>query len=151
MIVIGIDPGSSASAYVAWDGSRIKEFDKIKNEAFVERLDEFRAQQFHCAIEQIRGYGLRVGNETFDTCFWSGRFYERFGPNRSALIQRKDVGLHLCGSNQPGDKFIRAALIDRFGGPAAIRKGGPLCGVSGDVWSALAVALTYWDTRNGAK
>ncbi|HET6477318.1 MAG TPA: hypothetical protein VFH93_14740 [Thermoleophilia bacterium] len=44
------------------------------------------------------------------------------------------------------DANIRQALLDRFGGPAAVgRKAapGPLYGIARDVWSALAIAVTY--------
>jgi len=59
------------------------------------------------------------------------------------------VKLHLCGSARAKDTNIRQALIDRYGGSAAIGKKaapGPLYGVSKDVWSALAVAVTAADT-----
>jgi len=61
-------------------------------------------------------------------------------------ISRRAVKLHLCGSARAKDANIRQALIDRYGGSAAIgRKAapGPLYGVSKDVWSALAIAVTY--------
>ncbi|MBV8782506.1 MAG: hypothetical protein JO353_14005, partial [Phycisphaerae bacterium] len=50
------------------------------------------------------------------------------------------------------DGNIRQALIDRFGPTKerAIGKKkspGPLYGMSGDCWSALAVAVTYADQR----
>jgi hypothetical protein len=55
------------------------------------------------------------------------------------------VKLALCGDSRAKDANIRQALIDHFGGSAAIgRKAapGPLSGISRDVWSALAIAIT---------
>jgi len=60
------------------------------------------------------------------------------------------VKMHLCGQARAKDANIRQALIDRFGGAAAIgRKAapGPLYGISGDVWQALGLAVTWWDRR----
>jgi hypothetical protein len=63
------------------------------------------------------------------------------------MLQRRAVKLALCGDSRAKDANIRQALIDRFGGKdAAIgRKAapGPLYGISRDVWSALAIAVTY--------
>ena len=62
------------------------------------------------------------------------------------MLPRRAVKLALCGDSRAKDANIRQALIDRFGGSAAIgRKAapGPLYGISRDVWSALAIAVTY--------
>jgi hypothetical protein len=81
----------------------------------------------------------------FDTVWWR--------PVREAasrvgvvMLPRRAVKLALCGDSRAKDANIRQALIDRFGGSAAIgRKAapGPLYGISRDVWSALAIAVTY--------
>jgi hypothetical protein len=63
------------------------------------------------------------------------------------LLPRRAVKLALCGDSRAKDANIRQALIDRFGGKDAAvgRKAapGPLYGISRDVWSALAIAVTY--------
>ncbi len=62
------------------------------------------------------------------------------------MLPRRAVKLALCGDSRAKDANIRQALIDRFGGSAAVgRKAapGPLYGISRDVWSALAIAVTY--------
>jgi hypothetical protein len=62
------------------------------------------------------------------------------------LLPRRVVKLALCGDSRAKDANIRQALIDRFGGSAAVgRKAapGPLYGIHRDVWSALAIAVTY--------
>ena len=64
-----------------------------------------------------------------------------------ALVYRRDVKLFHCQTVRANDANIRAAIIDRFGPgkEKAIGKKsapGPLYGIKGDEWSALAVALT---------
>jgi hypothetical protein len=90
----------------------------------------------------------RVGREVFDTVRWAGRFEEAAHPTPVALLGRKDVVTHLTGTARGNDADVRAALIDRFGGSSAIGKKaspGPLHGIAKDVWSALAIAVTYSD------
>jgi hypothetical protein len=62
------------------------------------------------------------------------------------------VKLHLCGSSRAKDPNVRTALLDRFGGAGA--KGtkaapGPLYGIAADLWSALAIAVTWTDQAAG--
>lgn len=150
MIVIGIDPGPAESAYAVCGGETIWQSEKLSNPDLLCILRDgakLKSAQ-HLVIEMIACYGMAVGAETFETCVWIGRFMEAFGAYRTSRLPRLDVKMHLCHDSRAKDKNIRQALIDRFGGPAAIRKGGALYGISGDVWSALAVALAYWDTRN---
>jgi hypothetical protein len=61
---------------------------------------------------------------------------------------------HLCEFVRANDANIRAALIDRFGpgkDKAVGRKAtpGPLFGLKGDEWSALAIALTAHEPASG--
>jgi len=95
-------------------------------------------------VEQIASYGMAVGAEVFLTCFESGRFVEAWG-REFAMLTRLAVKLHLTGQPRAKDANVRQALVDRFGGPAALKKGGPLYKVAGDSWSALAVACAWAD------
>lgn len=157
-VVIGIDPGPEESAYILWDGSAIVGRGNAPNHDILMALigeDRLFAMPLptHCAIEQLRGFGIMASNGLFDTCHWTGRFLQAFGEKRTTLIPRKDVAKHICAnSGASHDKFIREALITRFGGTESIAIGkkasqGPLYGVSGHLWPALAVALT-WSDRN---
>jgi hypothetical protein len=97
-------------------------------------------------IEKVESYGMAVGAEVFDTVLWAGRFAEAAHRVPVVLLPRRAVKLALCGDSRAKDANIRRALIDRFGGQAAIgRKAspGPLHGISRDVWAALAIAVTY--------
>jgi hypothetical protein len=68
-------------------------------------------------------------------------------------LARREIKTHLCHSARATDANIRQALIDRFGGQEkAIGKKanpGPLHSLKGHLWSAFAVAITYWDQNNG--
>jgi hypothetical protein len=158
-IVLAIDPGPAESAYVFWDGERILAKGNITNGELLQQLrtsfcrtilpDTAHFGPDHCAVERIRGFGLMASDALFDTCEFVGRIQEAFGESRTTLIPRKEVARHVCqNTGVSHDKFIREAIITRFGGPEAIGKKsapGPLYGVAGHVWAALAVALTWYD------
>lgn len=165
MLVFAIDPGPTESAYVLYDPStrRLKKFGKVPNEALLSEIDDTPDREMSggapaiaCVIERIESYGMAVGREVFETCFWIGRFDMRwcmatYDSSCAVLLPRRDVKLNLCGQARAKDGNIRQALIDRHGGKAAVGKKsspGPLYGVSGDVWSALAVAVTWADKND---
>lgn len=170
MTVLAIDPGYVESGFVLYDGKVV--------EAGIEKNEDLLAHCYissasHICIEQIESQGMAVGKETFETVFWSGRFFEAFGliDGRHRLTRRA-IKLHLCGSSKATDANIRMALIDRFGGSSAVEHGkkcrkiksknhgvscpvcggygwenppGPLAGISGHLWAALAVGVTFLD------
>lgn len=155
MIILAIDPGCTDSAFVLYDvdARRPVWFSKLSNEKLLGicrehvSIGDADVRFQHLAVEMIASYGMPVGREVFETCLWIGRFLEAWrGPH--SLVYRKDVKLHLCGTFRAKDPHVRQALIDRFGPgkPAAIgtrKQPGPLYGVAADVWSALAVAVTW--------
>lgn len=101
-------------------------------------------------IEAIESYGMAVGATVFETCFESGRFAELWlglTQTEAQLIPRRAVKLHLCNSAKAKDANVRQAVMDRYGSTRAAaigtkRSPGPLYGISGDMWAALAVAIT---------
>jgi hypothetical protein len=144
--ILAIDPGTTRSAWVLLNGDVLH--GNLDTNEGVLREVRYRANYpdlYTVVIEQVESYGMAVGAEVFETVFWSGRFAEAARPLPVHRIGRKAVKLHLCGTTQAKDANIRAALIDRFGGKDAIRKGGPLYGIHGDEWAALAVAVTWAD------
>jgi hypothetical protein len=154
--VMAIDPGPEQSAYLIYDpdGRTVHSFDILPNRELLEllRLGRTRYDCDVVAIEQVESFGMAVGREVFDTVFWSGRFAEAadssWDPRPTVLpVTRRRVKLAICQDTRAKDANIRQALIDRFGGPSSIRKGGPLYGVSKDVWSALAIAVTVAEDR----
>lgn len=143
--VLAIDPGSSQSAWLRFDGTRPEGFGIAANNVLVRALRTGGLPDV-VVIEKIESYGMAVGAEVFDTVLWAGRFAEAAHRVPVVLLPRRVVKLALCGDSRAKDTNIRQALIDRFGGSAAVgRKAspGPLYGISRDVWSALAIAVTY--------
>ena len=143
MIILAIDPGSKQSGWVRWDTSR-----NVVLGASISPNSDVRTMVSQCigreevAIEVIRGYGIVAGDDTFDTCIWIGRF----DPDENAmLIPRKDIKRHLCGNTTTNDKYVRQALIDRLGEQGTKKAPGPLFGIAGHMWAALAVAVCAAD------
>ncbi len=92
--------------------------------------------------------GMAVGREVFATVFWSGRFAQAWSEHHGnggtwSMLPRRAVKLALCSSMKAKDTNIRQALLDRYGGAASAKKGGPLYGLKSHMWSALAIAETY--------
>lgn len=154
MNVLAIDPGPTESAYVVLRHGLPVEFSKRNNQSICSDLGCGNFDMDSLVIEQIASFGMPVGAEVFETVFWSGRFSEAWRLARAyeaKRIKRHEVKMHLCGNMRAKDANIRQALIDRFGGKQETRKGGKLYGISGDVWSALAVAVTFADKIQGGK
>ncbi len=152
--LLAIDPGPTQSAYVVMEYGAMLGFDIVQNDDLLACL---RREQFdveHLAIEGIQSYGMAVGKETFDTCIFIGRCIEAANMP-STLVYRSQVKLHLCQNARAKDTNIRQALLDRFGPTKERAVGtkqnrGPLYGIKSHCWSALAVAVTWWDRNKAA-
>jgi hypothetical protein len=144
--VLAIDPGTSQSAWLRFDGDRPQGFGISANDVLVRALRTGGLPDV-VVIEKVESYGMAVGAEVFDTVLWAGRFAEAVHRVPVVLLPRRAVKLALCADSRAREANIRQALIDRFGGKdtAVGRKAapGPLYGISRDVWSALAIAVTY--------
>jgi len=145
MTTFAIDPGPVESAYVIWDGERILEKGKVPSERVLPLIG---MNDGDCRIvcEMIACYGMAVGAEVFETCVWIGRYLEK-AQGDMARIKRGEVKMHLCHSMKAKDSNIRQALIDRFGAPGTKKAPGLTFGLSGDMWAAFAVAVTYHDNN----
>jgi hypothetical protein len=146
--IIAIDPGTSKSAFVIYDeGDGILSTGTATNEGLLIKL---RENEEHCdlvVVEMIEGMGMAVGREVFETCVWIGRFIDSFEDGwHFEFVTRREEKLLLCGSMRAKDKNVRQALIDMHGARGTKKNPGPTYGVTGDAWSALAVA-TVWDER----
>jgi len=154
-VILAIDPGPEASAWVealADDGTPIAH-GKCGNDELCLRLANTGADV--AVVEMVASYGMAVGREVFETCVWIGRFMEAWRARTGSIphrLYRGEVKDHLCRSRRATDANIRQTLLDRFGpgrekAVGTKKKPGPLYGVSGDVWAALAVAVTWADTK----
>jgi hypothetical protein len=151
--IYAIDPGTTESALVVYDllHKRVTQHETIANEVVLDRLGWLSRQALGAllVVEQIESFGMAVGRETFETVWWAGRFHQAFTIGPRARLTRREVKLHLCGTSKAKDANIRQAILDRFGGSSAIglkKSPGPLYGVKGHEFAALAVALTFVDT-----
>jgi hypothetical protein len=148
--IYAVDPGTTHSALVTLHGRSVVPTGIWDNELLALYLRDRPSDGAHLVIEKVESFGMAVGVEVFETVFWSGRFAEAWwndGQRSFSRIGRKAVKLALCGTVKAKDANIRQALIDRYGGPACIKKGGPLAGIKSHLWSALAVAVTYQDQQ----
>lgn len=144
---LAIDPGPVSSAAIWMDGDTIIDKDIFDNSGLLAVIRTRHIAINHLAIEMIASYGMAVGKDVFETCVWIGRFIEAC-QRPHTKVYRKDVKMHLCGSTRAKDGNIRQALIDRFGPPGTKKNPGKLYGISKDLWSALAVAVTWMDTQS---
>lgn len=136
-MIIGIDPGPVEQSCVMYEPvmKRVLSVATYRN--------DFKSDFFlhsDIAIEWIESYGMAVGQDVFRTVFQIGRMQQQLGAVR--LIPRRDVKLTLCGSARAKDTNIRQALIDAIGPVGTKKNPGPLYGVTGHYWAALAVAYT---------
>lgn len=151
-MILGIDPGNIESAYALLDADlKPVEFGKINNEELLKiiynRVDIIWPK-INPAIEMIASYGMAVGETTFETCVWIGRFTEALaskGYTVTKIYRKHDVCMNLCYSTKAKDSNVRQALIDRFGVVGTKNNKGWFFGVSKDVWSAIAVGVTLHD------
>jgi hypothetical protein len=149
--ILAIDPGTTRSAWLTLVDGAPYAFGILDNDRLLGELRDGLGARCSVVIEQVESYGMAVGREVFETVRWAGRFEEAVHQAHVVLMPRRTVKLAVCGDSRAKDANIRQALIDRFGGPDAIRKGGQLHGIAKDVWSALAIAVTHHDQlREGA-
>ncbi len=127
MRVLGLDPGTTKSAWCLVDGGVPVRWGWEANESLRQYLsgsikEHIRGQMLRdgtifdvLVIEDITHYGpnISVGRDVFETCKWMGRF----DPDCTAtFIPRPEIKLYLCGSPRAKDTNIRQAIIDHFGG-----------------------------------
>ncbi|HXI43909.1 MAG TPA: hypothetical protein VNH83_28260 [Bryobacteraceae bacterium] len=150
MNVIAIDPGTTESGVVAWDGTKILDAKFLLNEDVLTYLNAVCDPDVVLVIEEFVCYGMAIGKESIKTIFWSGRFWQAYDFHR-VLMERKTVKLHLCETSRATDSNIRQALIDRFGDPGRKSAPGLLYPLKGHTWAAFALAVTWMDKNGGVK
>lgn len=163
-VLWAIDVGPVVSHVVVYDYGRKKVLQvgadvpngKLVGDLFLAcyRADPY-SRPVPVVIETIEPRGQALGHDLVNTILWVGRFWEA---SRGALLGRSKVYKHLVGKDR-NDSAIRRVLIDKLGppristvevGPKGGRKKvsspGPTAGVSGDLWQALGLAVTYAET-----
>jgi hypothetical protein len=160
MNILAIDPGNERSAWLVYDGERVIDFGITPNDELRKKTPFGRSVLAIdvAVVEMVASFGMAVGKEVFETMYWIGRFCESLSVYGIPVVERMyrmEVKQHLCHDSRAKDSNIRQALIDRFGPGQQAACGtkaapGPLYKISKDVWSALAIAVTYADTKISA-
>lgn len=158
-VILAIDPGTFETGYVVVkdDLSKVIEKGKIDNFELLKKIRNHDLVYDSVAIEKIKSYGMSVGDSVFDTCIWIGRFYEAINTEtpdvRIKFITRIQEKTMICHSSKANDTTIKHALIDRFApytenyGKGTKKNPGYFYGFKQDIWSAMAIAVTYHDLR----
>jgi hypothetical protein len=145
-VILAIDPGSTQSAFVVYDGKEelIKDKGIVPNGAMFEVIGRWKAEIRCLACEMIASYGMPVGASVFETCICIGEYKRECDIQGISFhkVYRKDVKMYLCGSVKAKDSNIHQALVDRFGAPGKKSCPGKTYGISKDMWAALGVAVT---------
>ncbi len=161
MNIIAIDPGPELSALVAYDPLTRLPLD-MRLIATTDALAWLRRADPDdygvLAVEYTPPYTLQtasgqgfVPSQVVATAIEIGAMREAWC-GAFALVSRLDVKKHLLGKTSGNDAMVAAALVDRYGGTLAAAKGtkrarGPLYGIKRDLWAALAVAVTWCESR----
>ena len=178
MRLLAIDPGTARSAYVGMtDKYEILAKAKVDNAKVLEliMLGGYDALVIECMEPRTLNTGKkqappqRIGDETYETCIWIGRFMEaaiRRGMDihrvyrseeRRQIIPSKRNGLPPLEPPAPKspDAQIRKALIARFArfdkvnGRGRANSRDTFYGFAADMWNAFAVGVVYLDGING--
>jgi hypothetical protein len=156
-VILAIDPGPDCSGWVLYDehARRVERCGDDTDNSTLEwevHVHALTGQPTVC--EWVENYGKSPGQSVFRTCKQIGRFEHIGEQSTFQELTRREIKLHLCGTMRSGDANVRAALVDKFGGSRAAAVGtkktpGPLYNVKGHASAALAVAVTWAETRNG--
>jgi hypothetical protein len=148
-VIFAIDPGPKQSGWCLYDGTSVADSGVHANADLLRWVQHGQHAEL-LAIEMIASMGMAVGQSTFETVRWIGRFQQAWrDPEAVRFVKRHEVKQYLCGNQQAKDKNVRMALLDRFAATGGGKtpqigikaKPGPLFGVSSHAWSALAVAV----------
>jgi hypothetical protein len=155
-MIITIDPGPTESAILWFRPNLSIRGEILPNDEVLARITCDNSAD-HLVIEQVASYGMSVGQDVFETVFWSGRFAEAFGGDENVRwhrLKRLQVKMHLCHDSRANDSNIRQALLDRLGPVGTKKNPGPCYGIKKHLWAALALAITWtdlsWSTINEA-
>jgi hypothetical protein len=165
MLILAIDPGTDKSGWVLYEPTTmtIKDACLKDNKSallVLDELDDHEKKDVFLVLERVVCQGMPVGKETFSTVEFLGAclygYYGIYGwdTRHHYTVTRHQVKIHLCGTARAKDANIRQSIIDRFpptGGGKCRQIGtkkepGPLFRVKSHCWSALAVAMTWYET-----
>ncbi len=145
MKLMAIDPGTTESGWCIFEDGELSECGVSDNHAVLQLIDPSALADV--VVEMFASYGMRVGQECFETCVWVGRFVQ--AANCADRMFRLDVKMHFCHNAKAKDADVWQAILDRYGGKdkAIGRKDnkGPLHPVKSHARAALALGLAWLD------
>ncbi|MCP3940249.1 MAG: hypothetical protein GY710_02035 [Desulfobacteraceae bacterium] len=155
--ILCVDPGAEFSGVALLENGALKYSEsQMNNYELIARL-ECLTGKGAVAMEELESYNLRVGQATFESVFWSGRFFEA-SAWPVGLYTRKEVKIFILGSVgvKSTDAAIRKAVLSLYpktgGGKTpqigTARKPGPLYGLTGHAVQALAVGIVMIGKRH---
>lgn len=151
MRYLGIDPGTTHSGVVVWadDERRVLYADNVENYELRKNFGPLLVQYapYLCVLETLSPRGMALGNSTFQTLVWVGRFIEvawRYDVT-AKLMTRDEIKRELLGrTNVPSaDSKIVQLLKDEVGEKGTKKAPGPTYGVSKHAWQALGAVWAY--------
>lgn len=161
MIILGIDPGTTESGVVVYDSAARRVLDSksdFDNQGLAVWLDGNAGvwwlpdESNYVSVDTIvcewpAPMGQPLSHDLVDTIVWCGAFMWAT-PTGIAFckITRNQVKVSICGKCQGvKDAHVLCGVQERFGGKDAARGNkaapGPLYGVSGHAWQALAAVI----------
>lgn len=152
-LILSLDPGTRTTGVVYSNNGKIIFADsKMQNGEVLSFLRTMESGVV--AMEILVSYCQRVGQETFDTIFWSGRFLEAAAVPVIQLSRPQVKKFMFCGK-RANDSIIRKAVLSMYpktGGGITPQIGtkkepGPLYGVHSHAIQALAVGITAFGKR----
>ena len=159
--ILAIDVGTTESGYaiMRFDKEDIKllSFGKIANDALMQIIKNDDYDQL--VYEQFQSFGKAVGESTIESILWNGRLIQAAMDRGISVdrIYRKEEKLCLCNTLRAKDANIRQALIDRYAktdkknGKGTKKEPDVFFGVKKDVWSAIAVGVTWMEKMEEEK
>ena len=159
--IFAIDPGNIHSGYavIEMPNFHLVTFGKVENGELIRLLEHYNRKIYEFGdpdvfvIEKIASYGMAVGKDVFETCYWIGQFLHALKLKKTASVYRKDEKIMLCGSMKAKDSNIRQELINRYAkhdfknGKGTKKNPDTFYGVSKDVWAAIAVGVTHYEKQ----
>lgn len=157
MLILAIDPGPEKSSWVLW-GTESEAVavgaDQVENQALRAMLGgNIHENASQLVIERPVIMGQNATAALLETSRWAGVF-EGSWPGIVDRLTYHRVRCQLANSGNAKESEVKQALISRFApsGFGAQGKGtkanpGPFYGVTGHMWSAVAVAVAWWDQR----
>jgi len=151
MMILGIDPGPEHCGVVVYDTKARRADVSVKDmpvASALSAIERWSAGIDLVGIERVQSYGIS-GGSLLRTSETVGRLWQQavLSDLPMLLIYRREVLKVLDVSGKGSrDALVRQRLIEMHGGTRRAAQGvkkdpGPLYGVSGHAWQALAVAI----------